>query len=169
MGLGSELMHNGAYRPTKNSIAFGRAPRREVDSQPIKPIRQLDRPAVSQTETHTLGFLSFLSVADTAISSREHSGCQDRQRPNGNAGGCRLFGRRFEPRCWQYCSSGGDGVCPTGLEPPTYKSAAECVTIRPAEACEPTVSPLLGAFSAKTFDPPPPPPPPPPQKSVIQF
>ena len=57
--------------PNVNSIAFGSAPRREVDSQPIK---QLDRPAVSQTETHTLGFLSSLSVADTAISSRVYFG-----------------------------------------------------------------------------------------------
>ena len=39
-------------RPQK-SIAFGSAPRREVDSQPIS---QLARPAVSQTETHSLGF-----------------------------------------------------------------------------------------------------------------
>ena len=36
----------------KNSIAFGSAPRREADSQPIS---QLDRQAVSQTERHTLG------------------------------------------------------------------------------------------------------------------
>ena len=51
--------------PFVNSIAFGSAPRREVDSQPISP---LARPAVSQTETHSLGFLS---VADTAPSSGE--------------------------------------------------------------------------------------------------
>ena len=47
------------------SIAFGSAPRREVDSQPISP---LARSAVSQTETHSLGFLS---VADAAPSSGE--------------------------------------------------------------------------------------------------
>ena len=35
-----------------NSIAFGSAPRREADSQPIS---QLARPAVSQTETHSQG------------------------------------------------------------------------------------------------------------------
>ena len=139
----------------ENSIA----PRREVDSQPI---RQLDRPAVSQTETHTLGFLSFLSIADTAISSRERMACHDWHRPNSNAGGCRQFVRRFEPRCWQYGISGDDRVCSPGFEPPTYKSAAKCFTIRPAVVCEPPVSPLLGAFSAKTFDPPPPPTPPPP-------
>ena len=53
-----------------NSIAFGSAPRREVDSQPISPLARL---AVSQTETHSLGFLS---VADAAPSSGEtsHSG-----------------------------------------------------------------------------------------------
>ena len=56
----------------QNSIAFGSAPRREVDSQPIS---QLDRPAVRQTETHTLGFLL---VADTLWSSREHCSCQNR-------------------------------------------------------------------------------------------
>ena len=49
----------------QNSIAFSSAPRREVDSQPISP---LARPAVSQTETHSLGFLS---VADAAPSSGE--------------------------------------------------------------------------------------------------
>ena len=50
----------------KNSIAFGSAPRREADSQPIS---QLARPAVSQTETRSLGFLS---VADAAPSSGEN-------------------------------------------------------------------------------------------------
>ena len=34
----------------RNSIAFGNAPRREADSQPIS---QLDRPAVSETERST--------------------------------------------------------------------------------------------------------------------
>ena len=55
----------------KNSIACGSAPRREVDSPPIS---QLDRPAVSQTETHSLGFLS---VADTGPSSQENNRCQE--------------------------------------------------------------------------------------------
>ena len=49
-----------------NSIAFGSAPRREA-------VSQLDRPAVSQTETHTLGFLS---VADMGPSSGENSWLQ---------------------------------------------------------------------------------------------
>ena len=48
-----------------NSIAFGSAPRREVGSQPIS---HLARPAVSQPETHSLGFLS---VADVGPSSGE--------------------------------------------------------------------------------------------------
>ena len=47
----------------QNSIAFGSAPQREADSQPISP---LAKPAVSQTETHSL---DFLSVADAAPSS----------------------------------------------------------------------------------------------------
>ena len=45
---------------TANSIAFGSAPRREADSQPIS---QLDRPAVSQTETHTLGLKWYCHTA----------------------------------------------------------------------------------------------------------
>ena len=60
------ILHGQNIRTSsfENSIAFGSAPRREVDSQPIS---QLDRPAVRQTETHTLGFLL---VADTLCSSR---------------------------------------------------------------------------------------------------
>ena len=46
-----------------NSIAFGSAPRREVDSQPFSPRA---RPAGSQTETHSL---VFMSVADAFLSS----------------------------------------------------------------------------------------------------
>ena len=48
---------------TKNSIAFGSAPRREVDSQPIIP---LARPAVSQTGAHSLGFLSMANAAPSS-------------------------------------------------------------------------------------------------------
>ena len=49
-------------------------------------------------------------------------------------------------------------------------SAGGCVTIRPRVDVTQLCLPLLGAFSAKTFDPPPPPPAPPhpPQKRVIQ-
>ena len=46
-----------------NSIAFGSAPRREADSQPISP---LARPAVSQTETHSLGYLSVAAAAPSS-------------------------------------------------------------------------------------------------------
>ena len=81
----------------KKSIAFGSAPRREADSQPIS---HLARSAVSQTETHSLGFLP---VADSAASSGEDPNSQSKQWPNGNAADRRLFGRRFEPR------SGKDG------------------------------------------------------------
>ena len=51
--------------PNANSIAFGSAPRREVDSQPLS---RFARPAVSQTAPHSLGFLS---VADAAPSTGE--------------------------------------------------------------------------------------------------
>ena len=143
----------------RNSIAFGSAPRREA-------VSQLDRPAVSQTETHTLGFLS---VADTGPSSGEDNWSQNWQRPNGNAGGRRHFGRRFEPRCGQHGSGTAAGVHPPGFEPPTEKSAAGCVTIRPGVDVTQMCLPLLGAFSAKTFDPPPPPHTPPhtPLKKVL--
>ena len=50
----------------QNSIAFSNAPRREADSPPISP---LAGPAVSQTETHGLGFLS---LADAAPSNGEN-------------------------------------------------------------------------------------------------
>ena len=142
----------------ENSIAFGSAPRREADSQPIS---QLDRPAVSQTETHSLGFLS---VADRGPSSGENNWSQSWQWANGNAGGRGRFGRRFEPCCGQYGSGAAGGVHRPGFEPPTEKSAAGCVTIRPGVDVTQMCLPLLGAFSAKTFDPPPPTPPP---KKVI--
>ena len=135
----------------KNSITFSSAPRREA-------VSQLDRPAVSQTKTHTLGFLS---VADTAPSSGEYEWCQNRQWPNGNVGGRRHFDRRFEPWYGQH----GSGVAavnhPPGFEPPTRKSAGGCVTIRPKVNTTQMCLQLLGAFSAKTFDPPPPHPDPP--------
>ena len=61
--LGPGCQRTSDNGTSHNSIAAGSAPRREVDSQPIS---QLDRPAVSQRETHTVGFLS---VADTGPSS----------------------------------------------------------------------------------------------------
>ena len=90
----------------QNSIAFGSAPRREAYSQLIS---QLDRPAVSQTETHTLGFLS---VVDTGPSSGETYWSQDGQWPNGYAGG-----RRFEPRCGEY----GGGGAAAGVHRPRFE------------------------------------------------
>ena len=57
-GAGEPPPPAGTYptnRETDNSIAFGSARRREADSQPIS---QLGRPAVSQTETHSWGFVS---------------------------------------------------------------------------------------------------------------
>ena len=72
----------GGQSETPNSIAFGSAPRREA-------VSQLDRPAVSQTETHSL---DFLSVADTGPSSGENGWSQNWQWLNGEAGDHRLFG-----------------------------------------------------------------------------
>ena len=97
-----------------NSIAFGSAPRREADRHPIS---QLARPAVSQTETHSLGVLS---VADSAPSSGENQCPQGKLWPNGNAADRRLFGRRFESRSGEH----GWVARPTtvdrpGFEPPT--------------------------------------------------
>ena len=116
---------------------------------------QSDKPAVSQTETHTLGFLS---VADMGPSSGENNWSQNWKWPNGKAGGRRIFGRQFEPWCGQYGSGAAAGVHRPGFEPPTEKSAAWCVTIRPRGEVTQLYLPLLGAFSAKTFDPPPHPP-----------
>ena len=55
----------------KNSIAFGSAPRREADSQPIS---QLARPAVSQSDKNTQ--FGFFAVADSVLSTGEESGLQ---------------------------------------------------------------------------------------------
>ena len=89
--LHPKLMKTRLRKWSKNSIAFGSAPRREADSQPIS---QSARPAVSRTETHSLGFVS---VADWAPSSGVDSRPQGKLWSNGNAANHRLFGRRFEP------------------------------------------------------------------------
>ena len=102
---------------SQNSIAFGSAPRREA-------VSQLDRPAVSQTETHILGFLS---VADTGPSSGESCLPQSWQWPNGNAADHSLFGRRFEPWCVQYGIGAATGVHPRGFEPPTEQAASDAL------------------------------------------
>ena len=83
----------------RNSIAFGSAPRREADSQPIS---QLVRQAVSQTvsqasrQTETPS-LVFLSVAGLASCTGEDAFCQNKPQSNGNAADCRLVWR-FESR-----------------------------------------------------------------------
>ena len=124
----------------RNSIAFGSAPRREVDSQPIS---QLDRPAVRQTETHTLGFLL---VADTLCSSRDRPHFKYRWWPSGNACHRQLLGRRFEPWCADYlqrrrrCKSQQAGIRTTD-----YKACVGCVTIGPAAMLQHSASPLLEA------------------------
>ena len=82
----------------ENSIAFGSAPRREADSQPIS---QLVRQAVSQTrqsvgqagrQTETPSF-GFFSVAGLASCSGEDTGCQNKPQSNGNAAGRTLESR----------------------------------------------------------------------------
>ena len=123
-----------------NSIAFGGAPRREVDSQPIS---QLDRPAVRQTETHTLGFLL---VADTLCSSRDQSDFQHRWWPSGNACHRKLVGWRFEPWCGDYlqrrrrCKSQQARIRTTD-----YRVRVGYVTIGPAAMLQRSASPLLEA------------------------
>ena len=118
-----------------NSIAFGSAPRREVDSQPIS---QLDRPAVRQTETHTLGFLL---VADTLWSSRDRFDFKHWWWPSGNACHRKLAGRRYDylQRC-RRCISQQTRIRTTG-----YKVCAGCVTIGPAAMLQQSASPLLEA------------------------
>ena len=135
-----------------NSIAFGSAPRREA-------VSQLDRPAVSQTETHTLGFLS---VADTGPSSGENSWPQSWQWPNGDAGGRRLFGRRFEPWCVQYGSGSGAtaGVYPPGFEPPSEKSESHALPFNRGRIRQNCVSHCLEPSQRKLLTPPTQPPPP---------
>ena len=60
---------------------------------------QLATPAVSQTETHSLGFLS---VVESGPSSGEDQFPQGKQWPNGNAADRRLFGWRFEARSGEH-------------------------------------------------------------------
>ena len=89
------------------SIAFGSAPRREADSQPIS---KSATPAVSQTETHSLGFLS---VVDPAPSTWGGALFQGKHWPKGNAADRRLFGRQFEPRSGEYGGGAAADVRPT--------------------------------------------------------
>ena len=84
-----------------NSIAFGSAPRREADSQPIS---QLVRQAVSQDSQsgkqagRQKRTVWVLSVADSATSSRASSIYQNKQWSNGNAADHRRVGRWFDSR-----------------------------------------------------------------------
>ena len=106
------MFNNCGWSQTKkNSIAFGSAPLREADSQPIS---QVVRPAVSQTvirasrqADRNTQFGFFFSVADSAPSSGEDSCWQDKQRSSGNTADRRLLGRRFESRL---ADLGGGGV-----------------------------------------------------------
>ena len=151
---------------TRNSIAFGSAPRREVDSQPISP---LARPAVSQTEAHSLGFLS---VADAAPSSGETF----RLRPSSGRmvmqlTGVFMVGGLNPGRVNTAPPPAPPPVPPPtvgrpGFKPPTenFASAALpfdrrwCDSDMPPHCLEPSERKLLT-----------PPPSPPPQKSDIQF
>ena len=144
-----------------NSIAFGSAPRREADSQPISP---LARRAVSQTETHGL---SFLSVADAAPSSGEivhFKASSGRMVMQLNAD--LLFGGS-NPNWANMATLPPLTVGRPGFEPPTenFVSAALpfdrrwCDSDMPPHCLEPSERKLL--------TPPHPPPPPPPLKKVI--
>ena len=152
--------YKGAFA---NSIPFGSAPRREVDSQPISP---LARPAVSQTETQSLGFLS---VADAAPSSGE-TFCL---RPSSG---------RMVTQLTRVFLVGGSNpgrvhtappppptVGRLGFEPPTENFASAALPFN-RQLCDSDKLPqCLGGPSERKLLTPPPPAPPPPQKSDIQF
>ena len=109
-----------------NSIAFGSAPQREADSQPIS---QLVRPAASQTETHSLGFLS---VADAAPSSGGNFWLQ--------ASSGQMVMQLTTPFLVGSSNPGQADMAAVplstgdrpGFEPPTQNIAVGCVTIRSA-------------------------------------
>ena len=71
---------------------------------------------------------------------------------NGNAAGCGVKGRWFEPRggySFDAAGGGGGGILTSpGFEPPTKKSTVHCITFRPLLDCRDNCSPLLGAVSA---------------------
>ena len=151
-----------------NSIAFGSAPRREVDSQPISP---LARPAVSQTETHSL---DFLSVADAAPSSGETTWT--------TSSSGRMVVLLTGVFCVGSLNPGRVNTAPLppptvrrpGFEPPTENFALAallfdrrwCDNDMPPHCLEPSERKLLTTPPTTS---PPPPPPHPPQKSDIQF
>ena len=83
---------------SENSIAFGSAPRREADSQPIsqlvrqavsQAVNRASRQADRQTETHSLGFFS----GRLGYKQRGAWRVPEQARSNGNAVGCQPAGR----------------------------------------------------------------------------
>ena len=107
-----------------NSIAFDSAPRREVDSQPISP---LARPAVSQTETHSLGFLS---VADAAPSSGENF----RLRASSGRMVMQLTPHLLVGEFGAAAAAAAANSWPARIRTADRKLCVGCVTIRPAVA-----------------------------------
>ena len=148
-----------------NSIAFGSAPRREVDSQPISP---LARPAVSQTETHSLGFLS---VADAAPGSGETF----RLRPSSGRMVMQLTGVFFvgglNPGWMNTAPPPPPTVSRPGFKPPTKNFASAALPFDQRLYDSDKLPHFLEPSGRKLLTPPPAHPHlhPPPQKSDIQF
>ena len=111
----------------------------------------------SVSQKHTVWV--FLSVANTASSSGDSFVRIVKQWPNGNAAGYGFLIVGSNPGPANMPPPPPQRVRQPGFEPPTIIAAVCCVTSRPAAVCQCCVSPLLVAFSAKTFDPPPTPPP----------
>ena len=138
----------------ENSIAFGSAPRREADSQPISP---LARPAVSQTETETHS-LGFLSAADAARSSGTTF------RPRASSG--RMVMQATADFSISGTNPGGANmtlpapptICPPGFEPLTENSVSAALPFD-RRWCEKDLSPhCLEPSEHKLLTPPPAPP-----------
>ena len=105
-------------RPFQKSIAFGSAPRREVDSQPFSPCA---RPAVSHT------------VSGRCVPKQwSDASLQTAQWPNGNAADRSLFGRRFEPWLAAFGAAAAAKSQQTRVRTTDRKLCVGCVTIRPA-------------------------------------
>ena len=145
-----ELCKN--LQKSRNSIAFGSAPRREVDSQPISP---LARPAVSQTATHSLGFLS---VADAAPSKGEtirttsSNGLMVAQRT-------RVFSvGGSNPGRVNTAPPPPATVCRPGFEPPTENCSLAALPFDRRWSDQNTLPHCLEPAERKLLTPPPPPP-----------
>ena len=129
-------------------------------------VSQLDKPAVSQTETHALGSLS---VADTAASSGENNGSESWQWQNGNAAGRRLLGRRFEPWCGEHNSGGCRRRPPARIRTANEKISGRVCYHSTRCGWDTITSPIAWSLLSKNFGPHPHPTHPTPhQKSVIQ-